>query len=210
MIDKMFYLRDSRGNTGSNVMFWRLNGAGYCTNIDDAEKYSLEEAQRQHNSRNSDVPLLASEVESRSIFAVDCQNLKSDLSFSEDDECVVQLKGRWNGNDIYFMGGFSITCNYQSADILSYREAFALYGDSESHEIRLKKSMDSVARRTFQSGNIDLKIMAKKAGIKIVKPKRKRATTGKTRGNCPTCGKITWDFNPYENAPCKDHEREMV
>ena len=42
-------------------------------------------------------------------------------------------------------------------------------------------------------------------GISIHKPKRKRKTTGKFRSNCPECGKIVWDYNPYEQAYCKEH-----
>ena len=38
--------------------------------------------------------------------------------------------------------------------------------------------------------------------IRLRKPKRYRPTTGKVRGNCPKCGKITWDFNPESNSYC--------
>lgn len=34
-----FYLRDSRSNTGANVMFWREKG-GYTTNVAEAEVFT--------------------------------------------------------------------------------------------------------------------------------------------------------------------------
>lgn len=67
--------------------------------------------------------------------------------------------------------------------------------------------LDGRTRPAVAMQYVDRKDALKGSGVKIIKPKRKRPTTGKTRGNCPTCGKITWDYNPYENAPCREHER---
>jgi hypothetical protein len=65
-----------------------------------------------------------------------------------------------------------------------------------------------IARPTFQSKNINMKTMVREPGIKYKKPRPKKMTTGKTRGNCPECGQITWDYNPYENAHCIKHQYE--
>ena len=53
--------------------------------------------------------------------------------------------------------------------------------------------------------HINKRKMITAGGIRYRAPRPSRAT-GKARGNCPTCGKITWDWNPYENAHCKHHE----
>jgi len=64
----------------------------------------------------------------------------------------------------------------------------------------------SIARRTFQKNNIDKRKMMGAAGIKYRSPRKKRELSGKSRGNCPVCGRISWSFNPYEHMPCVKHE----
>jgi len=201
-VSELFYLQDSRSYTGTNVVFWRTGGSGYGTNLDELEVYSLEDAQHQHNRRDSDVPLLKSLVDKLSIVAVDCQVLPEVGTEDPKGQYVVQRKGYWNGNDIRFVRRYGETYNYSEAEVFTKSDAEDLFSDSESYAIFSKTSIDKIARRTFQANNIDKKTMIKQAGIKLVKPKRVRQTTGKTRGNCPECGKITWDYNPYENAYC--------
>ena len=70
-----FYLRDSRGNTGSSCMFWAENGNGYTTNLDRAHVYTLEEAQRHFNDRHTDVPLSKALVDELATVRVDHQYL---------------------------------------------------------------------------------------------------------------------------------------
>jgi hypothetical protein len=204
-MDKLFYLQDSRSNLGSNVVFWHIDGCGYGTNLNNLEVYTLADAQSHHNRRNSDVPLLKSLVDELSVSAVDHQALSDAGTEDKNDEYVIQRKGRWNGNDISFVCRYGETYDYSKAEVLSKGEAEQIFTDSETHAIFSKASIDKVARRTFQVDNIDKKAMIKQAGIKLVKPKRSRPTAGKTRGNCPTCGKITWDYNPYENACCSSY-----
>ena len=42
------------------------------------------------------------------------------------------------------------------------------------------------------------------AGIIGVRKKTPRTATGKTRWNCPECGRISWQHNPYDFAGCSD------
>ena len=58
----LFYLQDSRASLGSQAMFWALNGCGYTSNVSKAQSYTKEQAQSQHNSRLTDVPLMCSLV----------------------------------------------------------------------------------------------------------------------------------------------------
>ena len=207
MSEILFYLRDSRSNTGDNVMFWRKGGAGYGANLDELEVYTLELAQRRHNSRNSDIPLLKSAVDELSIVAVDCQVLPEPGGIDANDQYVVQLKGRWNGNDIAFqMCDGGLTFNYSKAGVFTSAEAQQHFPNSDANAIYPKSQIDQLARRTFQASNINTKTMITGAGIKLKRPRKERPTTGKHRGNCPVCGKITWDYNPYENAYCKHHD----
>lgn len=201
MKKNLFYLQDGRGLTGNNVMFHQVNGAGYGTNLDRLEVLTLEQAQRSHNSRETDIPLLKSLVDELSISAVDTQVQPQELNEDKNNQYVVQKTGRWNGNDICFVAVCGSTYNYSEAAILSKEEG-AYLGCKEGYALFSKSDMDKVCRRTFQAPNIDKLRMIKRAGIKLIKAKRRRQTTGKTRGNCPTCGKITWDFNPYDSAYC--------
>lgn len=50
-----YYLRN--GFVGNDFLFWRKNKAGYTTNIDDAHIFTKQEAFRQHEMRNEDVPI---------------------------------------------------------------------------------------------------------------------------------------------------------
>lgn len=201
-----FYLQDSRSDVGTNTMFWCKGGCGYATNLDYLETYTLEEAQNQHNRRNTDVPLLKSLVDKLSITAVDMQVLPEKELSDLKGQYIIQENEKYNGNDISLVCEFGKTFNYDEAHIFSYNKARYFLRKNINHTMYSKQSLDKVARRTFQVENINRKTMIYKPGIKFVKPKRIRPTTGKTRGNCPECERLTWDFNPYENAYCKDHE----
>ncbi|WP_167632467.1 hypothetical protein [Mariprofundus ferrooxydans] len=200
-----FYLQDSRTLCGNNVVFWRKKGNGYGTNLDELEVYSLEDAQHMHDFRCSDIPLLKSLVDKKSIMAVDHQVIPAKDSLDVNDEYVVQRVGHYNGNDIRFVGVDGETYDYNKARVFTGDIVNQAFAHSDCYAIYSKEEMDRVARRTFQAHNIDKKAMITKPGIKLSRPKRSRPTTGKSRGNCPTCGKITWDYNPHENAPCTEH-----
>jgi hypothetical protein len=202
MMDKLFYMQDSRSLTGDNVMFWRKGGNGYGTNLDELETYTLQEAQRQHNGRESDVPLLKSLVDEASIVAVDCQVLPDESREDPSGEFVVQRKGYWNGNDILFAARGFETYEYTKAGVFKLSEVDSFFNESDDYAVFSKQDIDKLCRRTFQGRNINKRSMISSAGIKLIKPKRVRPTTGKERHNCPVCGRIVWDFNPYEAPAC--------
>jgi len=209
MSEQLFYLQDSRSCVGTNVLFWRKDGCGYGTNLDELEVYTLAEAQSHHDGRDSDIPLLKSLVDELSIIAVDHQVLPESGTIDPSDEYVIQRKGCWNGNDIRFISYYGNTYEYSKAAVLTREEAEELFSDTKRFAIFSKAEIDKISRRTFQVENIDKRLMIKKPGIKLAKPKRVRLTTGKTRGNCPDCGRLTWDYNPYENAYCSKHKPYM-
>lgn len=200
-MENIFYLQDTRSTLGNNVVFWNIDGCGYGTNLDKLETYTLEEAQDHHNNRNSDVPLLKSLVDKLSIKAVDMQVLPTSTDEDPNDEYIIQHNQNYNGNDILFLANQGETFEYNKAKVFSKSEIGTVTKYFSQYTIFSKTSLDKICRRTFQTHNIDEKSMIKVSGIKLVKPKRVRPTTG----NCPTCGKLTWDYNPYENAYCNDH-----
>ncbi len=198
-----FYLRDTRGNTGSSCMFWAEGGCGYTTNLDRSEVFSREDAQKYADRQYHFIPLSKSKVDALATIRVDMQYLKLNVDFSKGI-IINRHPGSYDGNDIYFDDGDGgYTADYSQAKV--YQDVEALKAMANQSGAALSKSfLDSICRPTIQAKNINHRKMITGAGIKYRAPRKSRPTTGKTRGNCPTCGKITWDYNPYENAYCSD------
>lgn len=70
----LYYLQDARwsGMVGNCPSFWR-KGGGYTTNLDEAERFTLDAAMRQHSCRDTDLPWLCSEIDKLRRPTVDCQ-----------------------------------------------------------------------------------------------------------------------------------------
>ena len=73
--DGMYYLQDARhcAMVGNCPSFWRPGGNGYTTNLDEAERFTFEDAMKQHRCRETDLPWLCSEVDKLRRPTVDCQ-----------------------------------------------------------------------------------------------------------------------------------------
>ena len=71
----MYYLQDARwpAMVGNCPSFWREGGNGYTTNIDEAGRFTFEEAMAQHRCRETDLPWLCTEVDKLRRPTVDCQ-----------------------------------------------------------------------------------------------------------------------------------------
>lgn len=204
-MEKLFYKTCRHGNCGSNVTFHNKDECGYGTNLKNLETYTLEQAQKQMDYQDGSLLLLKSEVDKLAVKHVDMQYLdsKKGVPVDLDDKCIVQVNGEYDGNDIQFYAEFGVTFDLAKAKIVSLKLALS-YGH-ESRTIWLKSYLESISRDTFQAGNINKRKMITAGGIRYRTPRQSKAT-GKTRGNCPTCGKLTWDWNPYENAHCKLHD----
>ena len=206
---KEFYLRSRHGNCGTNLMFHNKNGAGYGSDLDNLETYSLEDAQKELNHGIANLPLLKSAVDELSIKAVDCQYIKNEDNHTDpNDQYVVQVKGLWDGNDIAFMV-IGYTFNYSEAHVFSYSDAVRRCEGHEKFHSWSKYYLDTLCRRTFQEENINTRKMITGPGLKYKKPRKQRPTTGKERWNCPSCGKINWQFNPYDFDGCAQVECEL-
>ena len=119
----------------------------------------------------------------------------------------IQDTRSFSGNSPVWWGhnGSGYTSNILLAGVYSKDKAVSQNQCRETDVPWPKSYIDAHISVTVDTQDISLKSALKGTGIKLNKPKRKRPTTGKTRGNCPGCGKITWDHNPYENAYCRDH-----
>ena len=71
----LYYLQDARHHAmvGNCPSFWRPDGNGYTTNLDEAARFTLEAAMKQHKCRETDLPWLCSEVDKLRRPTVDCQ-----------------------------------------------------------------------------------------------------------------------------------------
>jgi hypothetical protein len=74
----LFYLQDSRCYVGNDVLWWAKDGKGYTTDLSKAEVYSFEDAQRLHNSRETDVPWPKDYIDGKTRPAVDMQYIRRD------------------------------------------------------------------------------------------------------------------------------------
>lgn len=52
--DELFYIQDTRNYVGNSVLWWRENGAGYTTNLDEALKVPRKRALQMQLDRASD------------------------------------------------------------------------------------------------------------------------------------------------------------
>ncbi|WP_158144916.1 hypothetical protein [Vibrio metschnikovii] len=191
----------TNGSVGSTVLFWAIDGHGYTTNIDQAEIYTREQAQRDvdnHSLRDKDeFPLCAESVNALAQWRVDCQCIeKTYPEFTDpNDEYVSVKRNFWDGNDLAFGTGmdwdfdYSKAKSFSSADIDPYIES----GNQNMYFVP-RFHADEIARRTFQKQNINRRKMITAAGIVGLRKKRKRQSAGKTRFNCISCGKIIWEF----------------
>ena len=201
----LFYKTCRHGNCGSNVTFHNKDECGYGTNLKNLETYTLGQAQKEMNYQDGSLLLLKSEVDKFAVKHVDMQylDIKKGTPTNMDDECVVVVNSVYDGNDIQFNSVDGVTFDLSKAKVVSLQLALAYTNQNKS--IWLKSYLESISRDTFQAGNINKRKMITAGGIKYRTPRQSKATS-KSRGNCPTCGKITWDWNPYENAPCKEHD----
>ena len=200
-----FYKTCRHGDCGSNVMFHNKDECGYGTNLKDLEVYTLEQAQKQMDYQDGSLLLLKSEVDKLAVKHVDMQylDIKKGAPVNLDDECVVVVNSVYDGNDIQFNSESGVTFDLSKAKVVSLQLALAYLNQNKS--IWLKSYLESISRDTFQAYNINKRKMITAGGVRYRTPRQSKAT-GKARGNCPTCGKITWDWNPHENAPCKEHD----
>jgi hypothetical protein len=73
--DGMYYLQDARHHAmvGNCPSFRRPDGNGYTTNLDEAARFTFEDAMKQHQCRETDLPWLCTEVDKLRRPTVDCQ-----------------------------------------------------------------------------------------------------------------------------------------
>lgn len=72
------YVQDSRSYVGNCPLWWRPEGKGYTTNLDEAGRYTFDEAMRMHEIRSTDIPWFCREIDPLRRATVDCQYMPRD------------------------------------------------------------------------------------------------------------------------------------
>ncbi len=203
-----FYFACMRDNVGSNVSFHCKDGKGYSTGISRAHVYTREEAQQAWDrGREFEVPLSADHVDAVAVLHVDHQYVSSEPEISpECDEYVAFKSGVFDGNNLLFAYRFGFTHDYRDVSVFNRLEA---QGGMNSLVFIPKAEADRAVRPTLPLRRVNRRTMTQGAGLK--QPKRiarekRRVDSGKTRWNCPVCGKISWQYNPYDFDGCNDED----
>lgn len=202
-----FYLACFRDNVGSNVSFQCKDFKGYHTNVDKAHVCTLEEAQYHFDhAREYDLPISADHVDALSVWKVDHQYIPSETQPFKDihNTYVAFRKGMWDGNDVYWLNidKYGISTDFDTASVFGYPIAKKL--DSSFVVIPFALA-DQVKRRTFDFEKLNKRTMVFGAGLRTpehIKKSKRRNPNPMTRFNCPRCGKINWQYNPYDFEVC--------
>lgn len=204
-----FYLACFRDNVGSNVAWHSFNGGGYSTNIDSADVYTREEAQKAWEmAREFDQPISADHVDKLAVWKVDHQNVSCKTIIDDSTHFVAYKQGRWDGNDLYWMNKyFGLTTDFKRSSLMTAKEAKAFLKSEPSFTVIPFLQADAVKRRTFAFNLYHPRKMVQGAGLvmpKRIRLQRNRKPNPKSKLNCPACGKFVWQLHSNFFEGCKD------
>lgn len=206
-MSKRFYLTCLRDNVGSNTAFHCVNGKGYTTNLAKAHVYTKQEAQDAWDrGREFDLPLNASMVNELSIRKVDCQYIPIETVIDPNgDDYLAYKKGKWDGNDVYWLGSYGqFSTNIKKANLFSVEQAIK---GPESLVFIPRYQAIKASRLTFASSLINKRKMTQGSGLitpNHIKRNWRLVENPKSRWNCPSCGRITWQDNPHDFDGCRN------
>jgi len=200
-----FYLACLRETVGSNMSFHCKNGNGYSSNLDRAEVYSLAEAQHAWDcGREIELPIAADDIDAAAKWHLDHQYIPCENTVTPGcSSYLAFVKSRWNGNDVFWLSDLIPTDDFSKARVFSQPDI------SENGLVWLPLALaDEHKRRTVDIGLLNRRSMVQGAGLRmpnwLKRQQRRRGSSGKTRWNCPKCGKISWQENPYDFEGCRD------
>lgn len=74
--EPMFYIQDTRSFVGNCPVWWGPNGNGYVTRLDEAGRFTEQEAIAQNRTRDTDVPWPCAEIDKLGRITVDVQHMR--------------------------------------------------------------------------------------------------------------------------------------
>ncbi len=195
----LFYLQDSRSNTGSRAMFWKLGG-GYTSNLDQAEQFTIERAVKQFESRETDLPWPVAYIRGRAETGVDCQYLtRSEAEAYRDDDrrVYVSYARDWDGNDLVWIGGTGPTSNLE--DAIHPPASAATDYKRQGFELWPCGYIVERSRPVVRASQLDHRQALRAAGLKL--PKVIRPRIRRYVMNCAGCGRFLSERQRFQDCP---------
>lgn len=194
-MSQQFYLRDTRSNIGTNASFWAKAG-GYTTNLNDAEVFTQEKALRQHKCRETDLPVAVDFVAGKTRQRIDMQYLDDSPTLRDTDKHVVVVRGKYDGNDVLFVGNSSFHHDFDRAALFELEEACELAAKNSNYRIYPYDDVAAIVRITVDAIDVRPKDCAAFAGFTLVQPPKPR----KEIYRCCGCGVFMSERQNYESA----------
>lgn len=82
-MSEQFYLQDSRSYVGNDMVFWCKDGGGYTTDVSKAGVWTKDDAQAQHNMRETDIPWPKEYIDAKTRPAVDMQYVRRNEALAD-------------------------------------------------------------------------------------------------------------------------------
>lgn len=192
----LFYLQDSRSNVGSRAIFWR-DGGGYTSSLDDAEQFTREQAVKQYECRETDLPWPVAYVNRWADVGVDHQYI-SRIEAEQVDITAGYYAAAprdWDGNDLLWRSSLdnSYTANLKHARVFSAADAIG------GNVICPVSYIDSKSRRVVRAALLDHASALSEFGLKLkkIKPQKIR----RNRYRCEPCGRLITEYQNYTECP---------
>ncbi len=160
--------------------------------------------------RDIDQPVCADSVDAMAVWHVDCQYIPTESLIESDCTAYVAYK-KVAGTATMFTGFNTVDCQQMTS---VKRPSLASPTKTNQGIVWLPFSIaDAAKRRTFNINNFNRRTMVQGAGLVMPdwlkeQNRRKKSRSGKVRWNCPHCGKITWQYSPYDFEGCSDYNCE--
>lgn len=193
-----FYLRDTRTNLGSNAMFWAIKGS-YTSDVLNAEVFDRDRALRQHESRNTDLPVPVESITPHLRTRFDMQSLPDEAT--SDGLCVLIDMGRFDGNDCCFMkADGTFTYDFDLVLQISYDKAKAITATFLDQRIRIYHvdGLLNWLRKSVAYKHCDAAEMAKAGNYQLIQPKKVKIR--RETFNCVACGKFISETEFYQGC----------
>lgn len=203
---QQFYLASLRDTLGGNMSFHSLEHSGYHTDIRKAQPYSRDQAQQAwENGRSFDLPVSKFWVDSLAVYHVDHQYIPTATKLVDGEfRYVGYMRGQYEGNDVFWLcDGYKPVRDFSSATV------YDIPDQSNTDVVWLPHSMvDAVKRPTFALRLLDRRSMIQHCGLKqpdwVRKERRRKSASNNVRWNCPGCGQLHWQLNPYSFDGCRN------
>lgn len=200
MSEALYYLQDSRNCVGNNVLWWGTDG-GYTSDLSKAKVFTAEQAQRQHDTRETDIPWPKEYIDGKTRPAVDMQYIRhKEVSADTDSQLYYLQYGQsYIGNDVLWWAkdGGDYTTDLGKAGLFTKEEAQRRHDERDIDIPWPKDYIDAKARPAVDVRYIRLAEALAGTGIRLRKPRKPK---GEPAFNCCGCGQFISERNRYTDC----------